>query len=212
MVQSFFFFKVYIFLFVWLHQVSVAVHWIFVTSRGSFSWWHTNFLGRGGQAPDCTGSVLVAQGLSCPVACGILVPWSGIEHTSSTSQGRFSTTLPPGKSHNQFLYLIHFILWRVKCVFSWSFNCLRFTCVVCLNCICPFLSFPSIVWNPWNILSPRNPSQGGSSLLLQPGMILFRLKGLGHTIPSWNSPSEFLAFLSLGLLPCLDREQAPETS
>ena len=133
MVQSIFF-KVYIFLFIWLHQVLVAVPWIFVTSCGSFSLWHTNILSCGAQAPDCTGSVLVAQGLGCLVACEILVPWSGIEPTSLTSQGRFSTTLPPGKSRNQFLYLIHFI--------SWSFNCLPFTCVVCLDCILPFLKLP----------------------------------------------------------------------
>ena len=47
---------------------------IFVTSCGSFSLWHTNILSCGAQAPDCTGSVLVAQGLGCLVACEILVP------------------------------------------------------------------------------------------------------------------------------------------
>ena len=29
------------------------------------------------QAPEHVGSVVVAHGLSCPTACGILVPWAG---------------------------------------------------------------------------------------------------------------------------------------
>ena len=36
--------------------------------------------------------------LSCPAACGILVPWPGIEPTSPALQSRFLTTGPPGKS------------------------------------------------------------------------------------------------------------------
>ena len=34
------------------------------------------------QAPGLVGSVVVAHGLSCPAAYGILVPWPGIEPTS----------------------------------------------------------------------------------------------------------------------------------
>ena len=37
-------------------------------------------------------------GLSCPMACEILVPRPGMESTSPALQGRFSTTGPPGKS------------------------------------------------------------------------------------------------------------------
>ena len=37
-------------------------------------------------------------GLSCPMACGILVPPSGIESVSPALQGGFLTTGPPGKS------------------------------------------------------------------------------------------------------------------
>ena len=44
--------------------------------------------------------LVAARGLSCPVACGILVPWPGIEPTSPALEGRFLTTGPPGKSHN----------------------------------------------------------------------------------------------------------------
>ena len=45
-------------------------------------------------------SLVVARGLrlSCPVACGILVPRPGIEPMSSALEGGFLTTGPPGKS------------------------------------------------------------------------------------------------------------------
>ena len=36
-------------------------------------------------------------GLSCSVACGILVPGPGIEPTSPALEGGFLTTGPPGK-------------------------------------------------------------------------------------------------------------------
>ena len=48
--------------------------------------------------PEHTGSVIVAQGLSCSLACRILVSWPGIEPESPGLQGRFLTTGPPGKS------------------------------------------------------------------------------------------------------------------
>ena len=40
----------------------------------------------------------VAHELSCPAACGILVPLPGIEPVSPAFQGWFLTTGPPGKS------------------------------------------------------------------------------------------------------------------
>ena len=43
-------------------------------------------------------SLVVAYGLRCSKACGILVPWPGIKPTSLALQGRFLTTRPPGKS------------------------------------------------------------------------------------------------------------------
>ena len=54
----------------------------------------------------CTGSSLLCavfslvamQGLSFPVACGILIPRPGIELTSPALEGGFLTTGPPGKS------------------------------------------------------------------------------------------------------------------
>ena len=55
-------------LFTWLARVLVAAHWIFVASGGIFS---------------CSASTLVpAHRPSCSKACGILVPWPGIEPPS----------------------------------------------------------------------------------------------------------------------------------
>ena len=44
------------------------------------------------------GSEVATHGLSCPTACGILVPQSGIEPTSPAFKGRFLTTGSAGKS------------------------------------------------------------------------------------------------------------------
>ena len=49
------------------------------------------------------GSVVPLGGLSCPLAYGILVPWSGIELVSPALEGGFLTTGPPGKSPIAFL-------------------------------------------------------------------------------------------------------------
>ena len=49
-------------------------------------------------APERTASVVAARRLSCPVACGILVPLPGIKPTSPALEGIFLTTGPPGKS------------------------------------------------------------------------------------------------------------------
>ena len=43
----------------------------------------------GAQVPECMGSVVAAHGLSCPAACGILVPRPGIEPASRVLEGGF---------------------------------------------------------------------------------------------------------------------------
>ena len=48
--------------------------------------------------PEHVGFVGAARGSSCPAACGILVPRSGIDFTSLILEGGFFTTGPPGKS------------------------------------------------------------------------------------------------------------------
>ena len=60
----------------------------------------THSMGRGD--PGCVGQTLgvlvEALGLSCSVACGILVPRPGIEPMSPALEVRFLTTGPPGMS------------------------------------------------------------------------------------------------------------------
>ena len=57
-------------------------------------------------APECVDSVVEAHRLSCPVACGILIPGPGIEPMSPALAGRFLTTGPPGKSLQPHCYTI----------------------------------------------------------------------------------------------------------
>ena len=57
---------------------------------------------------------------SCPLACGVFVPGSGIEPMSSALQGRFLTTGPPGKSlGNVFLNKIIVVHGLRAELFSW---------------------------------------------------------------------------------------------
>ena len=48
--------------------------------------------------PEHAGSVVAVHRLSCPTACGILVPRPGIEPESPALEGGFLTTGPPKKS------------------------------------------------------------------------------------------------------------------
>ena len=73
-------------LFIWLRRVLVVACVIFLVVCGLSS--------CGTWAP-----VVAACQLSFPVVCGILVPQPGIEPASPALEGRFLTTLPPGKSH-----------------------------------------------------------------------------------------------------------------
>ena len=53
-------------------------------------------------------SVVVAHGLSCPAACGILVPPPGIKPTSPALEG-FFTTGPLGQSLKFFLFFFIYL-------------------------------------------------------------------------------------------------------
>ena len=57
------------------------------------------FLGVLGLSPHCGAqvSLVVVRGLTCPTACGILVPQPGIEPMSSALERGFLTTGPPGE-------------------------------------------------------------------------------------------------------------------
>ena len=86
------------------------------------SLWHTGFSSCGAQAPEracsrarglCslwhTGSLVEAHRLSCPMACGILVPQPGIEPASPALEGVFLTTGPPGKSPSRSFYVAFYL-------------------------------------------------------------------------------------------------------
>ena len=51
----------------------------------------------GAQALECSGSVVAASGLSCLMACGILIARPGTEPVSHPLEGRFLKSGPPGK-------------------------------------------------------------------------------------------------------------------
>ena len=85
---------------------------IFIASRGLLVVAH-RLSSCGAQAPERLGSIVcdtcalqlwppcsavAVHGLSCPAACGILVPRPGIEPASPALEGGFLTTGPPGKS------------------------------------------------------------------------------------------------------------------
>ena len=77
-------------LFIWLRGVLVEM---FIASHGIAAAQLT--LVAVGVAPELRDSVVVVLLLSCPAACGILVPQPGIE---SALPGEFFTTGPQGKS------------------------------------------------------------------------------------------------------------------
>ena len=58
--------------------------------------------GCGTWAPEYVGSVVAAGGLSCSVACGILVPRSGLEPAPPALAGGFLSTAPPRKPPRYF--------------------------------------------------------------------------------------------------------------
>ena len=77
--------------------------WVFVALRAFLQLWCMGFslqwlLLLQSRALGWVGSVAVAHGPSCSMACGILIPGSGIKPISPASAGRLPTTGPPGKS------------------------------------------------------------------------------------------------------------------
>ena len=74
-------FRYHIYTYMYMHiYLYIYVCWVLVASRRL---WHLD-------------SVIVVHGLSCSVACRILVSRPGIEPTSPALQGRFLTTGSPG--------------------------------------------------------------------------------------------------------------------
>ena len=71
-----------------------------------------------------TDSLVVVCGLSCPLACGILVPWTVIEPASSALQGRFLTTGPPGKPLSS--HFLDSVFWSTT---VFKFEILQYICL-----------------------------------------------------------------------------------
>ena len=89
--------NIYLFIF-WLCQVVFAACGLFVAVRWLLSSCGAWAAERVGSVFAHSGSIVVVCGLSCPSACGILVPQPGIQVASTALQDGFSTTGPPGKS------------------------------------------------------------------------------------------------------------------
>ena len=113
----FFFFKfIYLFIYFWLCWVFVSVRGLsLVVARGGHSSspcaglslpWPLLLRSTGSRR---AGSVVVAHGPSCSVACGIF-PHQGSEPVSSALAGRFSTTAPPGKPLDLFSIDLVYVL------------------------------------------------------------------------------------------------------
>ena len=91
-----FVFSAVIYLFTWLRQILVVALEIFIASSRIFRCGaQTVVVARGLQSVQA--SIAVTDKFSCCTACGILVPWPGIEPMSPALQGGFLTTGPPGR-------------------------------------------------------------------------------------------------------------------
>ena len=91
------------------------------------------------QAPEYTGSVVVAQGLSRPAACKILVRQPGIKPTSPALEGRFLTTGPTGKYSTwlfQTCFPLHYSTLTLIHCFSLYFFLIHFLSVSTLLFLC----------------------------------------------------------------------------
>ena len=72
--------------------------WVLAASQGICIVMHGLLPSCGPGALQPMGSVVMAHRLSCPMACGILVPQSEFEPESPALEERFLTTGPPRKS------------------------------------------------------------------------------------------------------------------
>ena len=101
----------------------------------------------------CASSVVVAQGLSCSAACGILVPQPVIEPMSPAMEGGFFTTGPPGKSLCiSFLLLLNYYKFFVLKSRCWQAPFHR------LQEKIHFLAFPTFRHCPYSLAHSPLPS------------------------------------------------------
>ena len=111
--------------FFWLHWIFVGGHWLLFAVR----WLSLVAISRGyslavvlrlslqrllllqSMGWDAQALVVVTHGLSCPAACGILVPGPRIKPMSPIQAGGFLTTGPPGKSQRKWSFNA---IWLIK--------------------------------------------------------------------------------------------------
>ena len=90
--QNFFFINTFKKIYVYIYRL----HWVFCATW-DLHWVMWDLSLKQVDSLVVTQSSRVHE-LSCPVACGILVPQLRLEPLSPALQGRFLTTGPPGKS------------------------------------------------------------------------------------------------------------------
>ena len=105
----------------WLRWVFTVVRRLFASAHGLSlvpeSWGCSVLVKNRHQGMQA--SVAVVQRISCSTACGILVPWPGMEPVSPALVGGFLTTGPPGKSC-KISYQTGFLRWENFHSSSWS--------------------------------------------------------------------------------------------
>ena len=79
-------------------NLSYSTQALHCDTRASLELWYTGFRACGLFGLQHTDSLGEALGLSCSVACGILVTRPGIEPMSPALEVRFLATEPPGMS------------------------------------------------------------------------------------------------------------------
>ena len=143
-------------------------------------------------------SVVVACRLSCPVACGILVPQSGIEPTSPALEWGFFTTGPPGRSQDNF-----YMHWETN--YSWDCFIPIFTLLWWSGTEPEYFRSMPILPQLWFIFLPCNPDgkfclfPGFQANLLIHSIYEYRRlswKAAGHTANPLTSLGVSLALFS----------------
>ena len=125
-------------------------------------------------------SIVVAHGLSCPVARGILVPLPGIEPTSPALEGRFFTTVPPRKSLVYCLICLNHskesdLLKCIIAVYTVQENLIKLVIYVKCSRNVGFISY----------LLMNNNSQHSLGTSSVPGPVLRALYDLTHWTQKW---------------------------
>ena len=166
------------------------------------------------------GSVVACR-LSCPGACGIPVPWLGIEPESLILQAEFLTTGPPGKSSNCMFNLSSPWLFCHHLVFLYNEKCERRKCLGASPCrtgfmTCAFLTSLNVIFAVLTLLIL--PGQGAYILISHwaPQIIELVLWSLPSSVSQtsrklelsevgWNTKEDHLgvAETQCGFLLCL---------